>query len=36
MPVFGYLPKYEQVGLEWNSIMADCNIQKFNEFGHKG
>nr|WP_272537209.1 tyrosine-type recombinase/integrase [Citrobacter portucalensis] len=34
-PVFGDLPTYEQIGLEWNSIMADCNIQKFNEFGQK-
>ncbi|KHT08551.1 recombinase XerC [Pectobacterium brasiliense] len=34
-PVFGDLPTYEQIGLEWHSIMADCNIQKFNEFGQK-
>ncbi|MER5084046.1 DUF3258 domain-containing protein [Enterobacter sp. AD2-3] len=34
-PVFGDLPTYEQIGLEWNSIMAHCNIQKFNEFGQK-
>lgn len=34
-PVFGDLPTYEQIGLEWHSIMADCGIQKFNEFGQK-
>lgn len=34
-PVFGDLPTYEQIGLEWHSIMADCKIQKFNEFGQK-
>jgi len=34
-PVFGVLPTYEQIGLEWHNIMADCKIQKFNEFGQK-
>lgn len=34
-PVFGDLPTYEQVGLDWHSIMADCTIQKLNDFGQK-
>ncbi|ALD74987.1 Integrase [Citrobacter portucalensis] len=34
-PVFGELPTYEQIGLEWHSIMSACEIQKFNEFGQK-
>ncbi|HHB9053870.1 TPA: tyrosine-type recombinase/integrase [Klebsiella pneumoniae] len=33
--VFWDLPTYEQIGLEWHSIMAECDIQKFNEFGQK-
>ena len=34
-PVFSDLPTYEQIGLEWHSIMAECNVQKFKEFGQK-
>lgn len=34
-PVFRDLPTYEQIGLEWHSIMAECNVHKFNEYGQK-
>ncbi|MEQ9900506.1 tyrosine-type recombinase/integrase [Pectobacterium punjabense] len=33
--IFGDLPAYENIGLEWHSIMADCNVRKLNEFGQK-
>ncbi|MDF1983371.1 tyrosine-type recombinase/integrase [Klebsiella pneumoniae] len=33
--VFGDLPTYEQIGLEWHSMMEQCNIPKFNEFDQK-
>lgn len=33
--VFGDLPTYEQIGLEWHNMMEQCNIPKFNEFDQK-
>lgn len=33
--VFGDLPAYEQIGLEWHNIMAKCETPKYNEFGQK-
>ncbi|WP_300001705.1 tyrosine-type recombinase/integrase [uncultured Cedecea sp.] len=33
--VFGDLPTYEQIGLEWHSIMQQSEVQKLSEFGKK-
>ncbi len=33
--VFGDLPTYEHIALVWRSLMEDCNVPKYNEFGQK-
>lgn len=33
--VFGDLPAYEQIGLEWHSLMEQCSVPKFNEFDQR-
>ncbi|HBX9986384.1 recombinase XerC [Klebsiella variicola] len=33
--VFGNLPTYEHIALVWRSLMEDCNVPKYNEFGQK-
>ncbi|EPN2402084.1 tyrosine-type recombinase/integrase [Klebsiella aerogenes] len=33
--VFGDLPTYEHIALVWRSLMDDCNVAKYNEFGQK-
>ena len=33
--VFGDLPTYEHIALVWRSLMDDCNVPKYNEFGQK-
>lgn len=33
--VFGDLPTYEHIAFQWRSLMDDCNIPKYNEFGQK-
>lgn len=33
--VFGDLPTYEHIALLWRSLMEECNIPKYNEFGQK-
>ncbi|SWW93080.1 tyrosine-type recombinase/integrase [Klebsiella pneumoniae] len=33
--VFGDLPTYEHIAFQWRSLMEECNIPKYNEFGQK-
>lgn len=33
--VFGDLPTYEHIAFLWRSLMEECNIPKYNEFGQK-
>lgn len=33
--VFGDLPTYEHIAFQWRSLMKECNIPKYNEFGQK-
>lgn len=33
--VFGDLPAYEHIAFQWRSLMDDCKVTKFNEFGQK-
>ncbi|MDA6779121.1 tyrosine-type recombinase/integrase [Escherichia coli] len=33
--VFGDLPPYEQIGIEWYSLMESCQVLKYNEFGQR-
>ncbi|ENC9859408.1 DUF3258 domain-containing protein [Klebsiella variicola] len=33
--VFGDLPTYEHIAFQWRSLMDDCKVTKFNEFGQK-
>lgn len=33
--VFGDLPTYEHIAIQWRSLMEDCNVPKYNEFGQK-
>lgn len=33
--VFGDLPAYELIGLEWRNLMEKCNVPKFNEFAQR-
>lgn len=33
--VFRDLPTYEHIALQWRSLMEECNIPKYNEFGQK-
>lgn len=33
--VFGDLSTYEHIALVWRSLMDDCNVPKYNEFGQK-
>ncbi|WP_223883597.1 tyrosine-type recombinase/integrase [Phytobacter ursingii] len=33
--VFGDLPGYELIGLEWHSLMEQCNVPKFNDFDQR-
>lgn len=33
--VFRDLPTYEHIALVWRSLMEDCNVPKYNEFGQK-
>lgn len=33
--VFNDLPTYEYTAIQWRSLMDDCNVPKYNEFGQK-
>ncbi|EGE2963975.1 tyrosine-type recombinase/integrase [Escherichia coli] len=33
--VFSDLPPYEQIGIEWYSLMESCQVLKYNEFGQR-
>ncbi|CAM6900721.1 tyrosine-type recombinase/integrase [Klebsiella quasipneumoniae] len=33
--VFGDLPTYEHIAFQWSSLMEECSIPKYNEFGQK-
>ncbi len=33
--VFGDLPAYEQIAVDWQSLMAQCDVPKFDEFEQK-